>query len=80
MSQLPSGKEITATRDKSLKTVERKMNWIKKPWPKRPTDHNRECASRHKERIIYMKNLGREPEHYDEVVFLKWYRERKLGN
>lgn len=55
------------------------MNWLKKPWPKRSIEQRRESGLRCRERILYMKKLGREPEHYDEVLFLKYYREKKRG-
>ena len=52
------------------------MNWLKKPWPKRTTEERRESKARQDARVVYMANLGREPEDYDEVLFLKQYKEK----
>jgi len=49
-------------------------NWTRKPWPTQTDEqrkvHGQRCAAR----IEYMKALGREPTDYDEVLFLKQWR------
>lgn len=56
------------------------MNWLRQPWPKRSSEQLSEARFRQNARVVYMRNLGREPEHYDEVLFLKYYKEKNNGN
>lgn len=49
-------------------------HWTRKPWPQHSQEQRKanghKCAARAK----YMRELGREPEDYDEVLFLKQWR------
>jgi len=50
------------------------MTWLKQPWPKLSDEQRKANGLKSAARVKYMQRLGREPEDYDEVLFLKQWR------